>query len=448
MDEKEVNKRNGLNKEEVTVKISCDTVVEDVADRDTVIEEVTECMRTPRPTLYEQNETPGGSIYWEPHVEGIPIPVEGTYYDTIDEALDMYMKYAEIAGFEVKKGGQMLTKSGAVQHNKITRRYKVENYELLVMFWADEVAKCNYKEFGDIESQEIPFESLVIPLESYEISLESHVILLESHVILLFLQIFLVIPFESYEISLESDVILVESQEILLESHVILLKSHPEKISLESHVILVESQEILLESHVILLESHVILLFSQVISLKSQMIYVESHEILFESHEIQSESHEIQNFKERFDKIVWNMFIEPLTFEEKWAQLIEDFDLKKHKWLTKMFNLREIWIPAYFIDSPLFGLMRTTSRSESENSFFKSFTSPGATLVSFMMSYESAMERQRFTTESHEIYMESQEIHIESQEISLESQMIEVESQEIHTESHEISLESHGYFLI
>ncbi|GKB82119.1 reverse transcriptase domain, reverse transcriptase zinc-binding domain protein [Tanacetum coccineum] len=56
----------------------------------------TQCMRTPRPTLYEQNETPGGSIYWEPHVEGIPIPVEGTYYGTIDEALDMYTKYAEI----------------------------------------------------------------------------------------------------------------------------------------------------------------------------------------------------------------------------------------------------------------------------------------------------------------------------------------------------------------
>ncbi|GKC40514.1 FAR1-related sequence 5-like protein [Tanacetum coccineum] len=160
-------------------------------------------------------------------------------------------------------------------------------------------------------------------------------------------KIFLVIPFESYE------------------------------ISLESHVILVESHEILLESHVILLESHVILLFSQI----CKEIYNET------------------DFKERFDKIVWNMFIEPLTFEEKWAQLIEDFDLKKHKWLTKMFNLREIWIPAYFIDSPLFGLMRTTSRSESENSFFKSFTSPGATLVSFMMSYESAMERQRYRQE-------------------------------------------------
>ncbi|GKD98367.1 hypothetical protein Tco_1382264, partial [Tanacetum coccineum] len=79
MDEEEVNKLNDLNKdiiEEVTSKISCDAVMEKVADLDTVMEEVT---------------------------EGIPIPVEGTYYDTIDEAIDMYTKYADMVDFEVKK---------------------------------------------------------------------------------------------------------------------------------------------------------------------------------------------------------------------------------------------------------------------------------------------------------------------------------------------------------
>nr|GEY57306.1 protein FAR1-related sequence 5-like [Tanacetum cinerariifolium] len=85
-------------------------------------------------------------------------------------------------------------------------------------------------------------------------------------------------------------------------------------------------------------------------------------------------------FQERFDKIVWNMFIEPLKFEEKWAQLIEDFSLQSYKWMKKMFNMREIWILAYLIDSSLYGLMRTTSRSKSENSFFKSFTSTRETL--------------------------------------------------------------------
>nr|GEX59827.1 protein FAR1-related sequence 5-like [Tanacetum cinerariifolium] len=109
---------------------------------------------------------------------------------------------------------------------------------------------------------------------------------------------------------------------------------------------------------------------------------------------------EVTDFQECFDKIVWNMFIKPLKFEKKWAQLIEDFGLQSHKWMIKMFNMREIWILAYFIDSPLYGLMRTTSRSESENSFFKSFTSLGATLVSFMMSYESAIKRQRYRQET------------------------------------------------
>ncbi|GJX23892.1 regulation of nuclear pre-mRNA domain-containing protein 1B [Tanacetum coccineum] len=34
-----------------------------------------------------------------------------------------------------------------------------ENSELVAMFWADEVAKCNYKEFGDIVSFDATFNS-------------------------------------------------------------------------------------------------------------------------------------------------------------------------------------------------------------------------------------------------------------------------------------------------
>ncbi|GKA02550.1 FAR1-related sequence 5-like protein [Tanacetum coccineum] len=105
-------------------------------------------------------------------------------------------------------------------------------------------------------------------------------------------------------------------------------------------------------------------------------------------------------------KCNYNEFGDIVSFDatfnsnKEMGKLIEDFGLQNHKWMTKMFNLPEIWIPAYFIESPLFGLMRTTSRSESENSFFKSFTSPGVTLVSFMMSYESTMERKRYRQEA------------------------------------------------
>ncbi|GKB05035.1 FAR1-related sequence 5-like protein [Tanacetum coccineum] len=43
--------------------------------------------------------------------------------------------------------------------------------------------------------------------------------------------------------------------------------------------------------------------------------------------------------------------------------------------------------------------MRTTSRSESENAFFKNFTNHGSTLVNFMMCFESIMERQCYRQE-------------------------------------------------
>ncbi|GJR98566.1 hypothetical protein Tco_0270740 [Tanacetum coccineum] len=56
----------------------------------------------PHEPLENNCETPNGSIYWEPHIQGIPIPVEGTYFDTLEEVIDMYMTYAEMGGFEVK----------------------------------------------------------------------------------------------------------------------------------------------------------------------------------------------------------------------------------------------------------------------------------------------------------------------------------------------------------
>ena len=54
-----------------------------------------------------------------------------------------------------------------------------------------------------------------------------------------------------------------------------------------------------------------------------------------------------------------------------------------------------MWIPAYFKDLPLSELMKTTSRSESSNAFFRLFTNKNHTLVQFSLCYETAMEKQR-----------------------------------------------------
>ncbi|GJX82541.1 FAR1-related sequence 5-like protein, partial [Tanacetum coccineum] len=104
-------------------------------------------------------------------------------------------------------------------------------------------------------------------------------------------------------------------------------------------------------------------------------------------------------FRRRLHHLVWSLYIDPDEFEKKWHLLIEEFDLKENKWLSDMYNIRNRWIPAYFKDVELCGLMRTTSRSESENSFFSNFTSGGSTLINFMMCFEAAMERQRHRQE-------------------------------------------------
>jgi hypothetical protein len=60
-----------------------------------------------------------------------------------------------------------------------------------------------------------------------------------------------------------------------------------------------------------------------------------------------------------------------------------------------MYDLRSMWIPAYFKDIFMAGILRTTSRSESENSFFGNYLNKDLSLVEFWMRFDSAIEAQR-----------------------------------------------------
>lgn len=99
---------------------------------------------------------------------------------------------------------------------------------------------------------------------------------------------------------------------------------------------------------------------------------------------------------------MWDEEIEPEVFESKWWKVLSEFKLVDHKWLCKLYELRRFWIPAYFRDLYLAGLMRTTSRSECENSFFTLSTTPGISLVEFYMRFESSLESQRHNQEKND----------------------------------------------
>ncbi|XP_076932570.1 protein FAR1-RELATED SEQUENCE 5-like [Bidens hawaiensis] len=95
------------------------------------------------------------------------------------------------------------------------------------------------------------------------------------------------------------------------------------------------------------------------------------------------------------NKLVWNVFIKPETFESRWHELIDDFDLSENKWLKDMFAIRDSWVPAYFRELPMCCLIKTTSRCESSNSKFKVYSSHGNNLVQFMNCFEMALNAQR-----------------------------------------------------
>ncbi|XP_076922725.1 protein FAR1-RELATED SEQUENCE 5-like [Bidens hawaiensis] len=87
-----------------------------------------------------------------------------------------------------------------------------------------------------------------------------------------------------------------------------------------------------------------------------------------------------EDFKSRLCNIVWTDSISPFEFEEKWQAIMVEFD----------------WIPAFYREEPLSGLMRTTSRSESKNHFLRLATNSELTIVEFFNHFDFCMEIQRY----------------------------------------------------
>lgn len=106
--------------------------------------------------------------------------------------------------------------------------------------------------------------------------------------------------------------------------------------------------------------------------------------------------------RRRISSLVWNEHIEPSVFEYEWNKIITDYDLMDHPWLSNLYGIRDMWIPAFFRDVPMSGLMKTTSRSESENSFFTSFTNPFLNLVEFYLRFETCLDSQRHNQEKND----------------------------------------------
>ncbi|XP_023759570.1 protein FAR1-RELATED SEQUENCE 5-like [Lactuca sativa] len=101
------------------------------------------------------------------------------------------------------------------------------------------------------------------------------------------------------------------------------------------------------------------------------------------------------DFQKTFFDIIWNLQCSPQDFDSSWSTMLDKFHQKENDWLRSIFKIRDVWIPAFMRDLELSGLMRTTSILESLNNAFSHFLHHKSNLVKFMMSFDSAMEKQR-----------------------------------------------------
>lgn len=120
-------------------------------------------------------------------------------------------------------------------------------------------------------------------------------------------------------------------------------------------------------------------------------------------------------------------------------------------WLTDMHVIRKEWIPAYFNNVAMAGLLRTTSRSGSSNFYFKHFHKSGDTLLEFFSKYESAIEKQRHLFEDNNqlsisVPIPATELKIEIDAAKIYTRQLyyrvreEIESAWYHTSIDEVSL--------
>ncbi|KAL3643786.1 hypothetical protein CASFOL_014601 [Castilleja foliolosa] len=76
------------------------------------------------------------------------------------------------------------------------------------------------------------------------------------------------------------------------------------------------------------------------------------------------------SFRAKINEVIWSDLLEPAEFEKAWGDVLTE-------------------------DNPMSGLVRTTSISESVNSFFDKYLNRSSNLVEFFMKYDNAIAAQR-----------------------------------------------------
>ncbi|XP_071695853.1 protein FAR1-RELATED SEQUENCE 12-like [Rutidosis leptorrhynchoides] len=111
------------------------------------------------------------------------------------------------------------------------------------------------------------------------------------------------------------------------------------------------------------------------------------------------------------NNIFWNQELNAEKFEKCWQHVLDEFGLHDVDWFKDMYAMKEKWIPCFFRDTPMAGLMRTSSLCESENSFFIKCKNKHSKLVEFFSRFDVVVEKQRHNNTVLEFEMYNRSIN-------------------------------------
>ncbi|KAJ9545236.1 hypothetical protein OSB04_024943 [Centaurea solstitialis] len=294
-----------------------------------------------------------------------------------------YMKgtASDYQNFKREVGLVVGRKDAKMLINKLTRRKEVKSEyffeyackagELQAVFWADEIAQRNYIEFGDVISFDATYRS------------NQHAMAFVP---------FLAVDNHKASVVIGSALIAGET----IENFTWVLQAFLKCYKKQPAVVLTDQCSAMKQAVPLVFNEsrHRLCMWHIMKKVPSKVSVALAHD---------------PDFNNAIKKLVWNLHISPEEFEEKWECMIQQYGLVGDPWFTEMFEIRHSWIPAYFKDLPMSGLMKTTSRSESANAFFNMYVEFNLDLCDFLNNYDGAIERQR----------EDQSVHENSTRVSL-----------------------------
>ena len=105
-------------------------------------------------------------------------------------------------------------------------------------------------------------------------------------------------------------------------------------------------------------------------------------------------------FKMEFHKLLHHMITKE-EFEAGWQDMLENYNLRKHPFLTQIYEVRHKWAKPYF-RGVFCAKMTSTQRSESANHLLKGYVPPGCPMHLFLKQFEKL----QFDRESEESFQE------------------------------------------